>query len=208
MISVLKHGLVVLCIVVLTACSESPQLTPISKQTTILAFGDSLTEGMGANKPTTESYPAVLEKLLGIPVINSGISGEVSRDGLIRLKEELDEYEPDLIILCHGGNDLIQKLGKAALKQNLKQMIVAAKETGADVVLVAVPSFNITAKVPDLYYELADEFQIPIEAKIVREIETSPSLKADPIHPNTKGYELFAGAIFELLQQSGAHSVQ
>jgi len=197
-------GLILLLIVLLAGCSESPQVSPLTKSSVVLAFGDSLTEGLGATNPKTESYPAVLEGLSGIPIINSGISGEVSKDGLIRLKEELEEFEPDLVILCHGGNDLIRKLGETALKQNLKQMITAIRESGAEVVLIAVPSFNLMAKVPDLYNELAEEFHIPIEEGIVRSIETSPSLKADPIHPNTQGYRLFAEAVHQLLVDSGA----
>lgn len=197
----------VLLFLQLSACSESqPQLSALSTDSIVLAFGDSLTEGVGASNRQIESYPAVLSQLSGIPIINSGISGEVSKDGLVRLKEELEEYEPDLIILCHGGNDLIRKLGETQLKRNLKQMITAAKASGAEVVLIAVPSFNLTAKVPDLYMELAEEFQLPIQKNIVRSIETSPNLKADPIHPNTQGYQQFAEAVYQLLIETRAIS--
>jgi lysophospholipase L1-like esterase len=85
-------------------------------------------------------------------------------------------------------------------------MITAAKASGAEVMLIAVPSFNLTAKVPDLYMELAAEFQLPIQKDIVRSIETSPSLKADPIHPNTLGYRQFAEAVHQLLIETHAIS--
>jgi lysophospholipase L1-like esterase len=206
MLRLIKIVGVLLCLQ-LSACSDSqPQLSALSADSIVLAFGDSLTEGVGAGNRKTESYPAVLSQLSGIPIVNSGISGEVSKDGLVRLKEEIEEYEPDLIILCHGGNDLIRKLGEPQLKQNLKQMITAAKASGAEVMLIAVPSFNLTAKVPDLYMELAAEFQLPIQKDIVRSIETSPSLKADPIHPNTLGYRQFAEAVHQLLMETHAIS--
>jgi lysophospholipase L1-like esterase len=191
-------------IIAIAACSEQPQLNAVSTDSVILAFGDSLTEGVGAKNPTTESYPAVLAAMIGQPIINSGISGEVSSEGLVRLREELEEFEPDLVILCHGGNDLIRKLDQTSLKNNLKSMVSAIKASGADVVLIAVPSFNVLAKVPDLYEEVAEEFNIPIDTDSMRSIEISPQLKADPIHPNVKGYRQMANAVYELLSTHGA----
>jgi len=201
-------GLALVLALSITACSEQPQLKAISTESVILAFGDSITEGVGASNPKAESYPAVLATMIGQPVINSGISGEVSSDGLVRLREELEEFEPDLVILCHGGNDLIRKLDRVALKNNLKSMVLAVKASGADVVLMAVPSFNVLAKVPDLYREVADKLDIPVDTDSIRSIEISPELKADPIHPNTQGYRRMATAVYELLTAHGALSQQ
>ena len=87
----------------LTACSSQPKLPSLANDAVIVAFGDSLTFGTGAEP--TESYPAVLEKMIGRRVVNSGVSGEVTGDALLRLPEVLEREKPALLLLCHGGND-------------------------------------------------------------------------------------------------------
>ena len=47
------------------------------------------------------------------------------------------------MILCHGGNDFLRRLGKAALKENLRKMILLCREAGADVILIGVPQFGL-----------------------------------------------------------------
>lgn len=191
--------------VFLVACSDNrPKLSQLPDNGVILAFGDSLTFGTGADNSQTQSYPAVLQQLTGYTVINSGIPGEVSMDGLIRLAEELEEYEPNLVILCHGGNDLIRRLDKDKLRANLEQMVVLIQSSGAEVVLMGVPSFNITLSVPDLYPDVADKFNVPIELEIMPEIERNPQLKSDNIHPNSAGYKQVAQILHGLLQSAGA----
>ncbi|ORU94702.1 MAG: hypothetical protein A6F71_09500 [Cycloclasticus sp. symbiont of Poecilosclerida sp. M] len=104
-----------------------------------------------------------MQALTGHKVINAGIPGEVSKAGLRRLPSVLQAVQPNLVILCHGGNDLIRNMGRAQLKENLEQMISLIKDTGARVILIGVPSFNIMLDVPSLYEELAQQHEIPVE---------------------------------------------
>ncbi|OUR72269.1 hypothetical protein A9Q78_07305 [Methylophaga sp. 41_12_T18] len=190
----------------LVSCSSETAipLSPLSEDAVILAFGDSLTFGTGADNSNTQSYPAVLEQLIGRTVVNSGIPGERSAEGLIRLAEELDEYQPNLVILCHGGNDLIQRLSKQKLKQNLEKMVSLIQASGAEVVLMAVPTLKLSLQVPPLYSEVAQSFNLPVDLETFRDVESSPSLKSDPIHPNSTGYKQIAVAVQQLLLSSGA----
>lgn len=193
----------VLILCVLSCSSDKPALAPLNNDSVIVAFGDSLTYGTGVNR-NSQSYPAVLSKVTGLNIINEGIPGEVSEYGLERLADVLAETSPNLVILCHGGNDIIRKLGKAQLKQNLEQMIMLIQAEGADVMLIGVPNFNLMLNVPELYPELATAYNIPIDLNILTKIERSPKLKSDQIHPNAQGYSLMAESIRELLQVSGA----
>lgn len=187
---------------ILVACSKTPPLPILAADATILAFGDSLTAGTGAND--AESYPAILSQLIGRKVINAGIPGEISASGVQRLPELLDQEHPGLLILCHGGNDLLGRQNPRLIADNLRAMIRMAKERGVSVLLVAVPTPDLSLKPPVLYEELSKEFTIPIELKVLPHILSKSSLKSDHIHPNAAGYKKFAEALADLLKKSGA----
>lgn len=187
---------------VFLACSKSAALPVLTSDATILAFGDSLTAGTGANE--SESYPAVLSRLTGRKVINAGVPGEVTASGVQRLPELLDREQPAVMMLCHGGNDLLSRQSHQQIADNLRTMIRMAQERGVAVVLIAVPTPDVTLRPPALYEDLAEEFAIPIEQKILPRILSKNSLKSDHIHPNAAGYKLFAEALANLLKKSGA----
>ena len=166
----------------------------------VLAFGDSITAGSGAGEG--ESYPAVLSGLLGHAVINGGVPGDTTDGGLGRLQGMLDEYRPALVILCLGGNDLLQRTDEARIVANLRAMIDMIKASGADVVLVGVPSPGLVLSTAPFYEELAREFNIPCECEAVADILSSPGLKSDQIHPNAAGYRRMAEAVAGVIHRS------
>ncbi|MGH1537772.1 MAG: GDSL-type esterase/lipase family protein [Gammaproteobacteria bacterium] len=185
------------------SCSDSSNnLTLLSSDATILAFGDSLTHGTGANKG--EDYPTLLSKLTNISVINAGVPGEISSKGLDRLPSLLDEHNPDLLILIHGGNDILRKLPKLELNNNLLAMIELAKTRNIQIAMLGVPEPGIFLKSADIYEQIANETNIPIELSLLPDILGDKSLKSDIAHPNAKGYQQMAEGIVELLKDNGA----
>lgn len=187
----------------LSACGQTvTPLTPLPENAVILAFGDSLTYGTGA--ATEQSYPARLAELTGGTVINAGIPGELSSAGKDRLAKILAETEVDLVILCHGGNDLLRKQSRPQLQANLQAMIDEVKRSGAQVILVAVPKLGLGLAVEPLYIDVATMNDLPIQKTILKEVLSEPSLKADPIHPNAAGYDRLANALYQLLADNGA----
>jgi len=200
----LKVPFIVWLLILLSACGDKPtQLTALKSNSVILAYGDSLTFGYGANSKT-ESYPAILSQLSGIEVVNKGISGETSQQGLERLPSVLAEVNPSLVILCHGGNDLIRKLSQQQLKSNLDQMIQLIQNTGAEVMLIGVPNFSLMLSIPDLYSQLSELQNVPIQLDILQKIERDRRLKSDQVHPNAAGYKLMAETIYQELVDLGA----
>lgn len=191
-----------LAVALLCSCGESPQLQKIGADGVILAFGDSLTHGTGASE--AESYPAILAGLSGREVVNAGVPGEISRDGLERLPGLLDEYEPALIVLCHGGNDFLRRLDTRATADHLRRMIGLAQERGAGVLLVGVPQFGLFLKAAPLYAEVAAETGVPYLDGIIPEVLGDASLKSDTVHPNAAGYRRIAEAVYERLTGAGA----
>jgi len=183
-----------------SGCDSGPGIKPLNQESMVLAFGDSLTHGTGAS--TGQSYPAVLSELLGRPVINLGIPGEVSAAGLKRLPSVLDQYNPTLVILCHGGNDFLRRLDKSATISNLKAMIELIRSRGADVVLVGVPKLGFGLQVPEFYEEIAKQYRIPLQNEILIDLLGDNSMKNDTIHPNATGYRLMAEAIYELINKA------
>ncbi len=165
----------------------------------MLAFGDSLTSGVGAKEE--ESYPAVLARLLGCRVVNGGVAGEVTREGLARLPELLRSHRPQMVILCFGGNDMLRKLSHAEITRNLSEMIRAVRQAEADVILLGVPQPGLLLRAPSLYQEIAEEFGLVYEGKIVPKILSTPSLKSDLIHPNACGYKRLAERLAEVIRK-------
>jgi len=169
--------------------------------TKVLAFGDSLTLGYGA--PKEKSYPSLLAEYLHTTVINEGVSGEFSDQGLARLPALLETYKPDILVLCHGGNDILRKKDLERTKENLTKMVKLAESKGVYVLLVGVPVFGIlNFNVPDFYYQVANENDILMEDESLKTIMESDNLKSDQVHPNAAGYELMAKKIAQLLSDS------
>ena len=185
-----------------SGCGQQAKLPPLAAGSVVLAFGDSLTYGTGANEE--ESYPAQLEKLTGWRVVREGVPGEVSESGLARLPAALEEHRPRLLLLCHGGNDFLRRLPKDKAAQNLRAMIRLAKARGVEVLLIGTPELGFTVTPAAFYAEAAKEFHIPYEGEVLGRIFRDGSLKSDQIHPNAQGYRLMAERVRDLLRKAGA----
>jgi len=191
----------ILCLlVVCTGCGQRAEINTLDASSVVLAFGDSLTYGTGAI--ADESYPEVLEGLIGCRVINEGLPGETTTKGLRRLPRVLRETQPDLVILCHGGNDMLQRQSQTKTVANLDAMIVMIQKLDADVVLIGVPKPNFFLKTPKFYKELAYKYKIPFDGETIPAIMVKRSLKSDRIHPNAAGYKILAEAIAKLLTKN------
>jgi lysophospholipase L1-like esterase len=186
-----------------TGCGQKgPRVAPVGPNEVIVAFGDSLTYGTGAVE--NESYPAVLAQLVGRKVVRAGVPGEVTAGSLDRLQAVIDEHHPALTIVCLGGNDMLRRVDDGEIATNLRAIIKTIKSSGSSVVLVGVPRPALITSAAPFYGELAKEFDIPYEGKIVTDVLYHGDLKSDPIHPNAKGYRKIAEAIAELLRKAGA----
>ena len=201
------HGIItslLVCSLLLSACSDStPRLPLLAENTVILAFGDSLTYGTGAH--VNQSYPAVLSKLTGRTVINAGIPGEVSAQGRERLPALLDRHRPELLLLCHGGNDLLRRINSAVTRSNIESMIEAATQRNIPVLLIGVPKPGLMfLDAAEIYSEIAEKYKLVYEGDILPDVESDSALKSDQIHPNADGYQRIAAAIYQLMTKSGA----
>ena len=117
----------------------------------------------------------------------------------------LDEYQPELLVLIHGGNDILRKIPVQQIQHNLTQMIDEARQRDINVVMLGVPTPSIfLMESAEFYQQVANDTGTPIDMDTLPEILSSNHLKSDTIHPNAEGYKVLAENIYKLLQASGA----
>ena len=182
--------------------AEPTSLRPLSDDAVLVAFGDSLTYGTGAARGS--GYPEVLSSLIGRRVVNAGVPGEVSAAGARRLRAVLARHRPEMVILCHGGNDILRRTDRDAMRANLERMIRDSKESGAEVILVAVPEFSRTFSPAEDYARVAETTGAVLEEQVLARVLRDDSLKSDEIHPNADGYRQVAEAIAGVMRTRGA----
>ena len=151
-----------------------------------------------------QSYPSVLARLSGKTVINAGVSGETTAQGLKRLPEWLEKHTPELLILLEGGNDILQNRDSMLIKQDLQQMIEIARHYGVQVVLLGVPEKRLFSDSAPLYGELAKAHDLAFDGETIARLIRSPSKKSDSVHFNAAGYAALAERIYALLSKEGA----
>ena len=187
-------------LILLIGCGGSNYQT-LDSNAVILAFGDSLTAGVGTSKEN--NYPTVLAQMSGRRVVNAGISGETTAGGLQRFADLLDQHSPSLVILLEGGNDILRNIASGNTKNNLAEMIGAAKQRQIPLLLIGVPERSWFSNSADFYEELAAEHEVLFMDDMVADLLRSPGLKSDAVHLNAAGYRQMAREIFDFLGDHG-----
>ena len=193
-----------LAVTLLLAACGTPTgepLKPLKRGAVVLALGDSLTHGTGGGGV---SYPQQLEIMIGSTVINAGIPGDTSAGARARTAHLLQRHKPQLVILCIGGNDFLQRQNADETKANISAIVQMVKDAGVDIVLVAVPRVLPIPVNHSLYREVASEHDLWLEDESLKTVLHDNNLKSDQIHANAAGYRAIAEAIADLLRRAGA----
>ncbi|MDH4059479.1 MAG: GDSL-type esterase/lipase family protein [Aquincola sp.] len=188
------------------ACGRSKPATAvaIAAGATVLALGDSITAGVGADPGA--AYPAQLAALTGWRVVNAGVSGDTSAQAAERLPALLAEHRPALVVVSIGGNDFLRRVPAGETEANLRRIIAVVREAQAQVLLVAVPQPSLSAAAGlglsdhPLYAHLADELKLPLHADGWSRVLGDAALKSDQIHANAAGYRTFAEGLVGTLR--------
>lgn len=174
------------------ARAEVKFLTP--HEGPVVVIGDSLSVGVGADKPD-EGYVGLLEKRLGIKIVNQGISGNTTEDGLARLERDVLAHKPALVIIELGGNDFLRKVEADQVFANLEKMIDQVQAREIPVLLLGIQSSVIRDQHEADFRALAHRKGTAYVPNIVADVAANQALKADPIHPNSAGYITLADRI-------------
>jgi len=216
----LIYGLLAVAVFLLGACNSGAPTTEIStpiattptpeESLTILAFGDSLTEGFGVSADA--NYPSQLESRLrddgyAVRVINGGISGETSSSALARLDWMLNT-EPDIVIVETGGNDALRGVDLDLTRKNLDEIVGRFTDSGAVVVVAGLQiiqnlGVEYTTEFAAIFPSVAEKHNAILIPFVLEGVATDPDLnQPDFIHPNAKGYTVMVGYIYEYVLQA------
>ncbi len=176
--------------------NSSPAEYPHNK--VVVAFGDSLTRGYGT--PPGKNFVTFLSEYTNIPIINSGKTGDTTSDALVRLKESVLDYNPDVVLVLLGGNDFFEGYGEEVVRANLRTIVRSIKQSGSKIILIGgskqiVPNYESTFE--RLAYDEKVDGYVP---NILGGILFRKDLLFDTIHPNERGHEIIAGRILPVLE--------
>lgn len=173
----------------LSSCSNNNLI----KINSVVCFGDSLTQGYGSNNEQT--YPYFLQQFTDIPVINKGINGNTSKNGLNRIDDIL-QFKNSLVIVEFGANDFLQQIPISETKKNMEQIVDKLKQNNNIVVLVSVEDKQLN-QLHNMLKILAEEKKVLFINGILNEIWDNRNLFSDDVHPNSNGYKLVADKIYK-----------
>lgn len=167
------------------------------KNQTIVAFGDSLVEGVGAR--AGNDFVSVTERALGVTIINKGKSGDTTADGLMRIDEVLAE-NPGIVMVLLGGNDALRRVPKKETFANLGIIVERLQASGAVVVVLGVRGGILGDGYVGDYETLAKKYHTAYVSNVLEGLITNPKLMYDGIHPNDQGYAIVAERVVKVLQ--------
>jgi acyl-CoA thioesterase-1 len=166
----------------------------------IVAFGDSLVFGTGAQ--TKGGFVTILQERLDENIINAGVPGDTTADGLKRLQSDVLSHNPALVLVLLGGNDVLQDVPKETTFSQLQTIVQRLQEKGAVVVLLGVRSGVLRDAYKGEYKQLAKDMGALFVPDVLDGLIGNPKYMSDAVHPNDAGYEIIAKKIEEVLRNS------
>lgn len=177
---------------------------------TLLFLGDSLTEGFGVNKE--EAYPQIVKTLIqserkkNVTIINGGVSGSTTSDGLARLKWYLKK-KPSIVFIALGTNDGLRGLNLEESQKNLEEIITFAQNSHAKVLLAGMlipPNYGpeYSERFKQIYEQLKVTYKLRSMAFLLDGVAGKKELnQRDGIHPNEEGHKIIAKHVFEFIKE-------
>lgn len=177
--------------------SQPEVLNRNSKGTTIVAFGDSLIHGYGSTEG--HDFISLLSQRTGQPIINLGVNGNTTADGLARLKKVLDK-DPKIVILLLGGNDYLKKVPIDTTFKNLDSIVKAIQKQGSMVLLLGIRGGLLTDTFADRFEEFASAHKVAFVPNVLDGLIAKNKYMFDAVHPNDVGYEQIADKVEPVLR--------
>lgn len=168
-----------------------------SNGTDIIAFGDSLVQGVGSS--AGNNFVSLLSQKIGQPIINLGQAGDTTEDGLARI-DQLDNYDPKIVLLLLGGNDHLKKIPVSDTHNTLALLIQNIQARGAIVLLLGVRGGLFIDNFSGEFKNLRDTYHTAFVSDVLKGLFQHPQYMSDTIHPNDAGYAIIADRIYPVLE--------
>lgn len=162
----------------------------------IIAFGDSLVEGVGSTEGN--DFVSLLSKKIGQPIINLGHAGDTTADGILRIGV-LDKYNPRVVLLLLGGNDHLKKIPLPDTHNNLAVLIENIQARGAIVILLGVRGGLFNDRFDTEFEDLQDTYHTAFVPDVLDGLFGNTQYMSDAVHPNNTGYKIIADRIYPVL---------
>lgn len=172
-----------------------PTMQP-PKNTTVVAFGDSLISGYGATKGN--DMISVVSRMAGVPIINEGKSGDTTTAATDRLQDVL-AHNPGVVILLIGGNDYLRRVPIDTTFRNIAHILTTFQDNDIRVILLGVRGGLLTDTFSERFDAVAQEYDVPYITNVLEGILGERDLMFDAIHPNDAGYALIAERVAPVL---------
>lgn len=174
------------------------RIVPDKAQYDIIAFGDSLVEGLGAAK--LNGFVSIIESRLGISILNQGHRGDETADLLKRIDTDVFAYHPKIVILVIGGNDAVHLVPESTFLANTESLFKQLSEHGIVTIFGEVTDNVLYANRNKQLQALADKYGIIYVPQLMQGIFWTITNKFDPLHPDDAGYQKMADRIIPYLQ--------
>ncbi len=169
----------------------------VNNSNLVVFFGNSITAGQGAG--VGEDFPSIIGKTLNVKIINAGVSGNTTKDALLRIDKDVISKNPSIVVVELGGNDLLLNEKRDVTKKNFDLILSKIKPTGAKIVILGIKFFVFNQKYETDLQSLAKKYNAIYVPSILEGIITDKSLKFDDIHPNAKGYQKIADKLVPII---------
>lgn len=167
------------------------------KLDTIIVFGDSLVFGTGSEQGG--GFVSMLSTKLGKDIINAGVPGDTTYDGLTRLDADVLSKHPDLVLVLLGGNDVLKHIPKEETFKNLTTIITEIQKTGATTVVLGVRGGLLQDNYAREYERVAEETKSVYVSDVLGGLFGDSRYMSDAIHPNDVGYEMIAQRVYDAI---------
>ena len=167
-----------------------------SSGTDIIAFGDSLVAGSGAT--SKNDFVSLLSRRTGRTIINLGVPGDTTADGLARI-HELDRYHPKVVLLLLGGNDHLKRVPIQTTFQNLAKIIEYIHTRGAIVLLLGVKGGLFGDQFASEFEALHKKYQTAYVSNVLQSLFGKEEFMEDSVHPNDAGNKFIADRVYQVL---------